>query len=132
MRTADPTEPKFPTPATPVRMLLVVALLGLIAFVAVRLAMSERSWPYALAAALAALACVATAMLKPWSRFLVYLVNLACVAVLGYSVYIFDRTGVLRTLSAGRIVRSLAPATVMVLLICYCSYVVFINFRHRK
>ncbi len=119
-------------PAAPMRMLFAVALLALYACFAGWLAFREHSWPYALVAVAAALGCVTAAMLKPWSRFIVYLLNIAFLAAWGYFIHAYYRTGALRLLSNGRLARLLAPDTVMVLLICYCSYAVFINFRERR
>jgi hypothetical protein len=124
-------KPSIPAPATPLRMLYAVALLALYACFAAWLALSDHSWAYVLIAIAAAVASVASAMLKPWSRFLVYALCASFIAAWGYSVYRSYRVGLFHLLSPGQLARFLAPDILMVGLIVYCSYAVYANFRQR-
>lgn len=113
-------------------MLVAVVLLALCACLVGGLAMRQRSWIDAAVAVVAALACVGTIMLRPWSRLLVYLLNIVFAAVWGYSLYVSYHSGLLRYLAGAKLARFLIPDAAMVLLISYCSYAVTINLRHRR
>ncbi|MGH3408389.1 MAG: hypothetical protein ACRDRJ_38740, partial [Streptosporangiaceae bacterium] len=70
----------------------------------------------------AVVACIGTAMLKPWSRFLVYLLTAALVVAWLHSLYAAYDAGVFRLFSPMQNMRLLAPDGVLMLLSCYCSY----------
>ena len=114
-----------PTPPTPLRMLITVALLAVYCALACWIAISRHSWPFAIVTAAAAVACIGTALLKSWSQFLVYLLTAALVAVWLHSLYAAYDAGVFQMLGLAQSVRLLAPDGVLMLLSCYCSYAVF-------
>lgn len=114
---------------TPVGILITVALLALYGVYAIWSAFSERSLLFALAAAVAVVACVATAKLLAWSRYLVYLLTAAFIGAWAYSLYAAARVGYFSLFSASRIASALAPAALLALLSCFCSYAVFRQFR---
>ena len=122
----------LPTPATPLRMLFAVALLALYTCFAAWLALSEHAWAYLLVALLTGVACAGTALLKPWSQYLVYLLTAAFIAVWVFSLYGSYRVGFFHFISTPQLVRFLAPDAVMVVMACYCSYAVFSNFRRPR
>jgi hypothetical protein len=116
--------------SVPVRMLITVALLAVYCALACWIAITQRSWAFGLVAAVAMAACVGTAMLRPWSRFLVYLLSAALVLTWLHSVYVAYDAGVFRMFSPMQNARLLAPEGVLMLLSCYCSYAVFTQYLH--
>jgi|SRR5882672_5336163 len=116
---------------TPLRILIAVAALGLYGAYGVWIAISEHSWISALAGAVALVASVATAMLKPWSRFLVYALAVAVVGTWLYSLYDSARAGYFSLYSPSQIAWQLAPGIFLVLLSGCCAYAVFRQFRAR-
>jgi hypothetical protein len=114
---------------TPIGMLITVALLALYGAYGVWTAIADNSWISACAAAVAVVACIGTAMLKAWSRFLVYLLTLVFVGTWAYSIYSAAAVGYFSLFSAAEIARSLAPGLLLILVSCYCAYVVFKHFR---
>lgn len=114
---------------TPVGILITVALLVLYGGYAIWSAISERSLIFALAAAVAVVACVATARLLAWSRYLVYLLTAAFIGTWAYSLYVAALVGYFSLFSTSQIVLSLAPGVLLVVLSCFCSFVVFRQFR---
>ena len=116
---------------TPPGILITVALLALYGVYAVWMAISQHSMTAALAGVLAIVACVGTAMLKPWSRYLVYLLAAAAIGTWAYSVYAAARVGYFSLFSVSQIVPALAPGIFLIMLSCYCTYVVFRQFRAR-
>lgn len=71
---------------TPIGLLFTVALLAVYSAYAFQTAAIERSWLLATAGMLAAIASVGTALLRPWSRYLVYALALAFVTKFTTSV----------------------------------------------
>jgi hypothetical protein len=80
---------------------------------------------------IAIVACVGAALLKSWSRFLVYLLAAVFVATWGYSIYDGAQAGYFADKDTPRILGSLAPGIVMVALSCYCVYAVHRQCRPR-
>lgn len=128
----DPDKHSIRVPAKPMRMLFAIVLLALCSCFAAGLAVRGHSWGYASVAAIAAAACFGAIRLERWSRFLVYLLNLEFAAGWGYLLYIDYRIGVWHYLAGKKLAASLIPDATIVLLMCYCSYAVTINFRHRR
>ncbi len=116
---------------TPVRLLVATALLAIYAAYAFQVALIEKSWPLAIAGCIAAVACVATALMKPWSQYLVYLVTIGFVGKWGWSVYDGIRSGYFgfHFRSSWMAIQSLAPGLSMVVLSCTCAWVVYRHFR---
>ena len=84
-----------------------------------------------MAGGIAAVACVATALMKPWSQYLVYLMTAGFVGKWGWSVcdgirsgYFGFQFGATRTA-----IQSLAPGLLMVVLSCTCAWLVYRYFR---
>jgi hypothetical protein len=61
---------------TPPSLLLTTALLAIYAIAAGRIAYLEQSPLLATAAAVSAIACCGSALMKPWSQYLVYLLSI--------------------------------------------------------
>ncbi|MGH8206828.1 MAG: hypothetical protein ACRETK_08630, partial [Steroidobacteraceae bacterium] len=113
---------------TPMRMLITVALLAVYCALACWIAITQRSWAFGVVTIVAVVACIGTAMLRPWSRFLVYLLTAALVVTWLHSLYVAYDAGVFRLFSPRQNMRLLAPDGVLMLLSCYCSYAVFRQF----
>ena len=103
---------------TPIGMLITVALLALYGAYGVWTAIADKSWIPASAAAVAVVACVGTAMLRAWSRFLVYLLTVVFVGTWAYSIYSAAAVGYFSLFSAPEIARSLAPGLLLILVPC--------------
>jgi hypothetical protein len=114
--------------STPLRMLITVALLAVYCALACWIAITQHSWSFGIVAAVAVVACVGTAMLRPWSQFPVYLLTAALVLTWLHSVYVAYDAGVFRMFTPVQNARLLAPEGVLMLLSCYCSYAVFTQF----
>jgi hypothetical protein len=117
---------------TPVKILIVMALLALYGVYAGWMAIVERSLVYGFSAAIAIVACVGAALLKPWSRYLVYLLATAVVGSWAYSVYDAARVGYFGLFSRSEVFIALVPEVFLMLLSCYCVYAVFTQFRVRR
>lgn len=115
--------------ATPVGILITVALLALYGGYAIWSAIMGRSLIFAPAAVVAVVACVATAKLLAWSRYLVYLLTAAFIGAWAYSVYAAASAGYFSLFSTSEMALSLVPEGVLVVLSCFCSYAVFKQFR---
>jgi hypothetical protein len=111
---------------TPAGMLLAVALLALFGVYGLWTAWYERSWwSIALAltvAVVAFVACVGAALLKAWSRYLVYLLTAAAMGAWAYSIRAGIEAGFFSLYSPQQIVVSLLPEALLILLACFCSY----------
>ena len=83
---------------------------------------------------LAIVACAGTAMLQPWSRYLVYLLTTGFTLAWSWSVASAARAGYFSFAFRARteIFRSLLPELVLVALSAACSYMVFRYFRLRQ
>jgi hypothetical protein len=117
---------------TPIGILITVALLALYGAYGIWTAIVEVSWMPVGAAAVAVVACVGIATLRPWSRFLVYVLTLAFVGTWTYSIYSAAAVGYFSLFSAREIGLSLAPGLLLILVSCFCAYVVFKHFRARN
>jgi hypothetical protein len=112
---------------TPLGLLVTTALLVIFAAAAAQVARIEHSLPLAAVAVLAVTASVGTALVKPWSRYLVHLMTLAYTSKWCWSVYhgyqsgYFDFRFGRSTLGA---VRSLLPGFALVVLSALCSWLV--------
>jgi len=120
------------SPATPIGMLITVALLALFGVYGAWTAIAENSWIHALGGVVAFAACVGTAMLKAWSRYLVYLLTATLIGMWAYSVYAAVKVGYFSLYSARQITLQLAPGILLILLSCCCAYLVFRHFRDSK
>ena len=116
---------------TPIGILITVALLAIYCAYAFWEAVRFHSVIHALAGTIAVVACVGAALLKSWSRFLVYLLAAVFVATWGYSIYDGAQAGYFADKDALWILKALAPGMVMVALSCYCVYAVYRQFRPR-
>jgi len=115
-------------------MLLTVALMVIYCAYAFLIGLIERSWVLGVAGTLTIVACYGTAMLRPWSRFLVYLLTTGFVAKLGYSIYFAVVAGYFdyQFATSSEAVRSLAPSLLMALISFACSIIVYRHFRYPR
>lgn len=116
---------------TPPGMLFTTALLVIYATYAFLIGSIEDSVPLLAGGLVAAVATYGTAMVRPWSRWLVYLLTAGVIAKLGLSIYQAQRAGFF-TFQFGNsteIGRSLAPSLVMALLGVAGSVIVHRQFR---
>jgi phosphate/sulfate permease len=116
---------------TPIGILIAVAVMALCGAYGVMQAVTDHSVIGAIAGAAALVAAVGAALLKPWSRYLVYVLTAGIVGVWIYSLYVAGKAGYFTLYSPSQIVSQLAPGTFLVLLSCYCAYAVFRQFRVR-
>ena len=116
---------------TPVGLLIATALLAVYTAYAFQIAVIERSWPLAAAGGIAAIACIGTAFMKPWSRYLVYLVTIGFIGKWGWSVFDGIRSGYFDSKfgSSRTAMHTLAPGLAMVVLSCVCAWLVHRQFR---
>jgi hypothetical protein len=115
--------------ATPPGILVTVALLALYAAYDLWIAVVERSWLSGLAALVAVVACVGAALLRPWSRYLVYVLTAAFIGTWGYSLYTASVAGYFNLYTTQQLVVSLAPGALLVVLSAACTYFVTRQFR---
>lgn len=113
-------------PDTPPGILFTVALLVIYAAYAVLLAAVEKSPLIAAVGIAAAVAAVGTALLKPWSRFIVYALAPAFVAKLAHSVQAGVAAGYFSTRfnSHAQAAASLLPGLLMALMVVACCFIV--------
>jgi len=116
---------------TPPGMLLTVALLVIYSAYAFLIGSIEKSWVLLAGGVVAIAASYGTAMLRPWSRYLVYALAIGFVWKLAESVVAAIRAGYFRLQfeSTQQALWSLAPSLAMVLLSCLCCALVFRYFR---
>ena len=119
---------------TPIGMLITVAVLALYAAYAFWTAYVDKSWIYGLLGALSLFACVGTAMLRPWSQYLVYSLTALFVAAWGYSVYAGATVGFFSFFYSSQLlaIKALAPGLALVVLSCIASWITFSHFRHVR
>jgi hypothetical protein len=119
---------------TPVSLLITTAFLAIYTAYAFQIALIEKSWPLAAAGGVAAVACVATALMKPWSQYLVYLVTLGFVGKWGWSIFDGIRSGYFDSMfgSPRAAIQSIAPGLLMVALSCMCAWLVYRHFRSQS
>lgn len=118
---------------TPPGMLLTVALLVIYSAYAFLIGSIEESWPLLIGGFVAIVASYGTAMVRPWSRYLVYLLAAGFVAKLGDSLVQGYRSGFFgfQFGSVREIVASLAPSLLMTLLSGACCVIVYRQFSPR-
>lgn len=118
---------------TPLGMLVTVALLVIYSLYALRIGLLEDSWILSAAGGLSIAAAYGTAMLRPWSQYLVYLLTAGFVGKLVYSILAAIRAGFFDFYFATtlQVVWSLTPGAVMALISCVCALMVFRHFRSR-
>jgi hypothetical protein len=114
---------------TPVGILITVALLALYGVYAAWIGVSQHSLTSALSGVLAFIACVGAALLKPWSRYLVYLLSAVLIGTWCYSLYTAASAGYFSLYTASQIFRQLAPGIFLAVLASFCAYAVFRQFR---
>jgi hypothetical protein len=114
---------------TPVGILITVALLALYGVYAAWIGVSQHSLTSGLSGAVAFVACVGAALLKPWSRYLVYLLSAVLIGTWCYSLCAAASAGYFSLYSASQIARQLAPGIFLAMLACFCTYAVFRQFR---
>ncbi len=116
---------------TPPGMLLTVALLVIYSVYAFLIGSIEESWPLLIGGIVAVLASYGVAMLRPWSRHLVYVLTAGFVTKLGLSIYSGVVSGFFgfQYESLAEAAHSLAPSLLMALLSGVCCAFVYRHFR---
>ena len=116
---------------TPPGMLLTVALLAIFAAYAFLIGSIEESWILMAGGVLSVVASYGTAMLRPWSQYLVYGLTIGLVGKLGLSIYQGITSGFFdfQFGSARAALYSLLPSMALVLLSCLCCLLVYRHFR---
>lgn len=120
---------------TPPGLLLATALLAIYAIAAGRIAYLEESPLLAAAAVLSAIACCGTALMKRWSRYLVYLLAIGFALKWCWSIYAAYRIGYFDFRFGGfawRSLRPMVPGFVMVVLSGICAWVVRRSFERMR
>lgn len=119
---------------TPMGMLITVALLALYAVYALWTAYIDQSWLYGLLGGLSLIACYGTAMLRPWSQFLVYTLTGLFIAAWCYSVYAGATVGYFSFFFSSHVlaIKALMPGFALVVLSCLASWYVFSHFRRLR
>lgn len=119
---------------TPLGMLLTVALLALYSVYAFRIGTIEDSWILLTGSVLSLAAAYGTAMLRPWSQHLVYLLTVGFIAKLAHSVYAGVMSGyfAFQFSSVAEALKSLRPSAIMVLISCVCCFLVYRHFHRRS
>lgn len=120
---------------TPPELLLATALLAIYAVAAGRIAYLEESSLLAAAAALSAVACIGAALMKRWSRYLVYLLAIGFALKWCWSIYAAYRVGYFDFRFGGttwRSLRPLFPGFVMVVLSGACAWMVRRSFERMR
>jgi hypothetical protein len=114
---------------TPLPILITVAVLTLYVALACWQAIAGHSWLDAGFALVAAAAALSAALLRSWSRFLVYLLTIALIGSWIRSIHTSHALGYFRIYSLGHVLASLLPEGLLVLLSGYCSYAVYRQFQ---
>ena len=116
---------------TPPGMLLTVALLVIYSAYAFLIGSIEESWVLLAGGVVAIVASYGTAMLKSWSRYLVYALAIGFIAKLAQSVIAAIRAGYFgfQFGSTQEALWSLTPSLLMVVLSCLCCVLVYRHFR---
>ena len=114
---------------TPNAILVTVALLALYGAYGFWELIVYRSAMSAVIGTLALVACVATAKLLAWSRYLVYLLTAVFIGTWLHSIYAAAAVGYFRPYSAAQITAQLAPGVLLAGLSSFCAYAVFRQFR---
>lgn len=111
---------------TPMSLLVTTALLAIYAVAAAKVALIERSYPLAVAAAVAAIACGGTAYMQRWSQYLVHLMTAGFTVKWCWSIYDGWRAGYFgfQFGSTPEALRSLLPGLALIVLSAICSWLV--------
>ena len=119
---------------TPPGMLLTVALLAIYSAYAFLIGSIEKSWILTAGGMVAVVATYGVAMVRPWSRYLVYLLTAGFFAKLGLSIYEGVKSGFFgfQFGSPAQVARSLLPTLVMALLSVVCCALVYRQFRPAR
>ena len=119
---------------TPPGMLLTVALLVIYGVYAFLIGSIEKSWVLWAGSGIAAVASYGTAMLRPWSQYLVYLLATGFIAKLGHSIYAGVVSGYFdfQFGSVSESLKAVLPEAMMALLSCVCCLLVFRHFRGER
>ena len=119
---------------TPFGMLITTALLAIYAVYAFWTAYVDESWAYGAIGLVTLAACYGTAMLRDWSRYLVYALTAAFVAAWGYSVYYGASVGFFSFWYGSKLesAKALAPGFALVALSCTASCIAFRHFRRTQ
>ena len=112
-------------------MLLTVALLAIYCVYAFLTGWIEKSWILQAGGLVAVVATYGVAMVRPWSRYLVYLLTAGFFAKLGLSIFDGIRSGFFgyQFGSTALAARSLLPTLVMAALSAACCTLVYRQFR---
>lgn len=116
---------------TPLGMLVTVALLAIYSAYAFLIGSIEESWLVKAAGVAAVVGTFGVAMVRPYSRFIVYALTIGFITKLGVSIHEGVESGYYRFqhVSITSIARSLAPSLVMILLSATCCVLVYRQFR---
>jgi hypothetical protein len=116
---------------TPIGMLIIVALLAIYAAYALWTAYVDTSWLYGLLGIFSVVGCYGTAMLRPWSQWLVYVLTALFIAAWCYSVYVGATVGFFSFFfsSHASALKAMAPGLALVALSAFASWNVFRHFR---
>jgi len=119
---------------TPPGMLLTVALLFIYCAYAFLIGWIEKSWVLLAGGLVALIATYGVAMVRPWSRYLVYALTAGFFAKLGLSIYDGVASGFFgfQFGSTAQVARSLLPALLMALLSAACCALVYRQFRRTE
>ena len=119
---------------TPMGLLITTALLAIYSVAAAKLALVERSYPLAVAAAVSAVACAGTAYMQRWSQYLVHLMTAGFVAKWFWSVYDAHRSGYFDFQFGSTLhsLRSLTPGLAMVTVSGVCSWLIHRHFSRAS
>ena len=107
-------------------MLLTVALLAIFAAYAFLIGSIEESWVLLVGGVVAVVASYGTAMLRPWSQYLVYALATGFVSKLAQSIIAAIRAGYFgfQFRSTQQALWSLPPSLLLVMLSCLCCMLV--------
>jgi hypothetical protein len=116
---------------TPLGMLITVALLALYGAYAIWTAYVDTSWLYGLLGIFSLVGCYGTAMLRPWSQWLVYVLTALFIAAWCYSVYVSATVGFFSFFfsSHASALKTTAPGLALVGLSAFASWNAFRYFR---
>ena len=116
---------------TPPGMLLTVALLAIYCAWAMLIGWTEKSWLMIAGSGACMLAAYGTAMLRPWSRYIVYFVTGGFIAKLFHSVTTAARAGFFgfQFTSGTQAAWSLVPSLMLAMLSVVCCVIVHRHFR---
>jgi len=117
---------------TPPGMLLTTAMLLIYSVYALMIGSIESSVPLLVGGVMAVVATYGVAMVKPWSRYLVYALTTGFVAKLADSIYWGVRSGYYSSQFSApdEAVRSLLPSFTLFIMALVCCWIVNRHFTH--